>query len=99
MPSGQPTIFGVPISHPEKLLWPADGITKLELARYYERVAPILLRYARHRPLTLRPFPRGVDQPGFYLHDAPKGRPAWLASICATTACGSCRTRSVVSVS
>ena len=79
--AGVVSVHGVRISHPDKLLWPTEGITKLDLVRYYERVAPSLLRYARHRPLTLRPFPRGVDQPGFYLHDAPKGRPAWLKTV------------------
>ena len=69
---------GVRVSHPEKRLWPSDGFTKLDLVRYYERMAPVLLRYARNRPVTLRPFPRGVDQPGFYLKDAPKGAPGWL---------------------
>ena len=71
-------VLGVRISHPEKALWPHDGITKLDLVRYYERIAPILLRYVAQRPLTLRPFPRGVDQPGFYLKDAPRGAPPWL---------------------
>ena len=72
------TVHGVRITHPQKLLWPADGISKLDLVRYYEQVGPLLLRYAGRRPVTLRPFPRGVDQPGFYLKDAPKGAPPWL---------------------
>jgi bifunctional non-homologous end joining protein LigD len=72
------TVEGVRISSPDKVLWPDAGITKLELVRYYEAMAPVLLKYVRHRPLTLRPFPRGVDKPGFYLKDAPKGAPDWL---------------------
>ena len=71
-------VLGVRVSHPEKLLWPDDGISKLDLVRYYERAAPIILKYVAHRPLTLRPFPRGVDRPGFYLKHAPKGAPPWL---------------------
>lgn len=78
MAPGALTVHGVRVSHAEKLLWPADGITKLDLVRYYERVAPVLLRYAGQRPVTLRPFPNGVDEPGFYLKDAPKGAPAWI---------------------
>ena len=31
-------VAGVPISHPERVVFPDDGITKLELARYYESV-------------------------------------------------------------
>lgn len=71
-------VQGVRITHPDKLLWPADGITKLDLARYYERIAPVMLPYVAGRPLTLRPFLRGVDQPGFFMKDAPSGRPPWL---------------------
>lgn len=77
-------VSGVRLSHPEKLLWPRDGISKLELARYYERIAPTMLPYVQDRPLALRPFPRGVDQPGFYLKDAPAGAPDWLATFTAT---------------
>jgi bifunctional non-homologous end joining protein LigD len=73
-------VEGVRISHPDKLLWPADGITKLDLARYYEGIAPTMLPYVVQRPLTLRPFPRGIDRPGFYLKDAPKGTPGWLTT-------------------
>lgn len=73
-------VAGVVISHPEKVLWPGEGITKLDLARYYERVGPTLLKYAAHRPLTLRPFPRGIDHPGFYLKRAPAGRPSWIST-------------------
>jgi bifunctional non-homologous end joining protein LigD len=71
-------VLGVPVTHPDKVLWPAEQITKLDLVRYYERIAPLILRYVRHRPLTLRPFPHGVDRPGFYLKNAPKGAPRWL---------------------
>jgi bifunctional non-homologous end joining protein LigD len=71
-------VLGVPVTHPAKLLWPADGITKLDLARYYERIAPVILRYVAQRPITLRPFPHGTDRPGFYLKNAPKGAPPWL---------------------
>jgi bifunctional non-homologous end joining protein LigD len=72
------TVEGVRISSPEKVLWPDAGIAKLELARYYAAMAPVILKYVRHRPLTLRPFPRGVDETGFYLKDVPKGAPPWL---------------------
>jgi bifunctional non-homologous end joining protein LigD len=71
-------VQGVRITHPDKLLWPADGITKLDLARYYERIAPVMLPYVTGRPLTLRPFLRGIDQPGFFMKDAPSGLPPWL---------------------
>ncbi len=60
------------------MLWPEAGLTKRDLAEYYLSVAPYLLPFMQDRALTLRPFPRGVGAPGFYLQDAPKGAPAWL---------------------
>ncbi|MBI2755749.1 MAG: hypothetical protein HYX52_03470 [Chloroflexi bacterium] len=76
--SAPETIAGVTITHPDKLLWARDGIAKRDLAAYQAWIAPVMLRYAAGRPLTLRPFPRGLDQPGFYLKDKPKGAPPWL---------------------
>jgi bifunctional non-homologous end joining protein LigD len=71
-------IAGVRITHPDKLLWPADGITKLDLARYYERVGPTMLPYLRDRPLTLRPFPGGIESSSYYLKNAPSTLPDWV---------------------
>ena len=72
------SVAGVPITHPSKVLWPEAGITKLDLVRYYERIGPLMLPYVANRPLTLRPFPNGIDQPSYYMKDAPRRRPAWL---------------------
>jgi DNA primase len=41
------------ISHPDKILFPADGITKGELAAYYEMIAPVMLPHLRRRPITM----------------------------------------------
>jgi bifunctional non-homologous end joining protein LigD len=46
-------VANVPISHPDRLLWPEAGITKLELARYYEVIAPRFLAHAGNRPLSV----------------------------------------------
>lgn len=71
-------IEGVVITHPNRVIFPADGYTKLDLIDYYRIVAPYLLPFLRDRPLTLRPFPRGIEQPGYYLKNAPKGTPPWV---------------------
>ena len=52
----------VRITHPDKLLFPRARITKLDLARHYERVAPVMLPYVSGRPLALQVFPDGVDE-------------------------------------
>jgi bifunctional non-homologous end joining protein LigD len=69
------------ISHPDKLLFPADGITKGELARYYESVAPLLLPHLRGRPVTMERFPAGIAKKGFIQKDVSKGFPAWLERV------------------
>jgi bifunctional non-homologous end joining protein LigD len=69
------------ITHPEKVLFPEDGITKGELAAYYEGVAPIMLPHLRGRPITMERFPAGIGQPGFLQKDVSRGFPAWLERI------------------
>jgi bifunctional non-homologous end joining protein LigD len=69
------------ITHPEKLLFPADGISKGELAAYYAAVAPVMLPHLRARPVTLERFPAGIERKGFMQKDVSKGFPAWLTRI------------------
>jgi bifunctional non-homologous end joining protein LigD len=69
------------ITHPEKVLFPADGITKGELAAYYEEIAPAMLPHVRARPVTMERFPAGIDKKGFIQKDVSKGYPAWLARV------------------
>lgn len=69
------------ISHPEKLLFPADGITKGDLARYYEMIAPLMLPHIRRRPITMERYHRGISEPGFFQKDVSKGFPDWLKRV------------------
>ena len=69
------------ITHPEKLLFPEDGITKGELAAYYELVAPLMLPHVRNRPVTMERYPSGVDSPGFMQKNVSKGFPEWLQRV------------------
>ena len=66
------------ISHPEKVLFPDDAITKGELASYYARVAPVMLPHIRRRPVTMERYHRGIGAPGFFQKDVSKGFPPWL---------------------
>jgi len=49
----RPVVAGIGISHPERVFFPDDGITKLELARYYDAVGDWIVPHVRRRPLTL----------------------------------------------
>ena len=69
------------ITHPEKVLFPADGITKGELAAYYEAVAPIMVPLMRARPVTMERFPSGIDKKGFFQKSVTKGFPEWLQRV------------------
>jgi len=69
------------ITHPEKILFPADGITKGELAAYYEAIAPVMLPHLRRRPITMERFHRGIAAPGFFQKDVSKGFPEWLERV------------------
>src|SRR5213593_4409431 len=68
----------VAISHPSKVLFPQQGYTKLDLARYYLAVADGALRAAGGRPNVLVRYPNGVGEDFFYQKRAPRSRPAWI---------------------
>jgi bifunctional non-homologous end joining protein LigD len=72
---------GVTITHPEKVLFPDDGITKGDLAAYYEAIAPVMVPPMRGRPVTMERFPAGIGRKGFIQKDVSKGFPAWLARV------------------
>jgi bifunctional non-homologous end joining protein LigD len=69
------------ITHPEKVLFPDDGITKGELAAYYEAMAPVMLPHIRSRPVTMERFPAGIGKKGFLQKDVSKGFPPWLERV------------------
>ena len=71
----------VAISHPEKILFPEDGITKRDLVDYYRDIAPWILPHLRDRPLALECYPDGIDQPGFIRKDAPAHYPGWIRTV------------------
>jgi bifunctional non-homologous end joining protein LigD len=68
----------VAITHPDKVLFPAIGLTKLDLARYYQRVAGTMLPHVRNRPVSMQCFPDGVEGHGFFLKNAPSYFPDWI---------------------
>jgi bifunctional non-homologous end joining protein LigD len=69
------------ITHPEKILFPDDGITKGELASYYERIAPAMLPHIVRRPVTMERFPAGIGKKGFIQKDVSTGFPEWLQRV------------------
>jgi bifunctional non-homologous end joining protein LigD len=75
----------VNVSNPNKVLYPEAAFTKNDVVQYYLGVALVLLPHLKHRPLTLKRYPNGVDQPYFYEKMCPSHRPEWVATTRMTT--------------
>jgi bifunctional non-homologous end joining protein LigD len=71
----------VTVSRPEKVLFPDDGITKGDLAAYYEHVAEPMLRHIRGRPISMQRFPDGIGRHGFFHKDVPDHFPDWVKRV------------------
>ena len=64
----------------DKLLWPADEITKRDLIHHYVAMAPVLLPYLAGRAVNLHRYPDGIGSGhGFWQKDVPKHAPDWIA--------------------
>jgi len=74
-------IAGVEISHPDKIIFPKENITKLQMVQYYEEVANKMLPYMHNRPLTLQRFPNGVNHDGFFQKNASDYFPDFIKTI------------------
>ena len=71
----------VKITHGDKLLYPASGITKQDIIEYYDRIADHMLPYMKDRPLTMRRFPNGIGREGFFQKNAPEHIPKWIKTV------------------
>lgn len=70
----------VPVKNLDKVLFPETGFTKGDLIDYYLHVAEALLPHLRGRPLSMRRFPDGVEEAGFWEKRCPSHRPDWVAT-------------------
>jgi bifunctional non-homologous end joining protein LigD len=71
----------VPVTHPDKLLFPDAGITKADLAAYYAGVADAMLPHVRGRPVSMQVFHEGVERPGHFMKQAPDYFPKWVKRV------------------
>lgn len=69
------TALPIEISNPDKVFWPDEGYTKLDLANFYLSVFPKLTPYVEDRLLTLERCPDGMNGECFYQKEKPKGMP------------------------
>jgi bifunctional non-homologous end joining protein LigD len=68
----------VKLSSADRVLFPEDGITKGDLFRYYEAVAPAIVPHLRDRPFTMKRWREGLPGGSFFQKQAPKGIPGWI---------------------
>lgn len=70
----------VRVTNLDRVLWPAVGVTKADLIRYYTDVAAAVLPHLAGHPITLHRFPEGVEGPHFFQTRAP-AHPAWVRAV------------------
>lgn len=75
MPASATGAIPIPISHPDKVFWPDEGYTKLDLVKYYQAVFPRLAPYVEDRILSLERCPDGMRGACFFQKEKPKGMP------------------------
>ena len=68
----------VKLTSAERILFPADGISKGDLFEYYTRIAEALLPHLRNRPFTLKRYPHGIDGEVYFQKQLPRGAPKWI---------------------
>jgi bifunctional non-homologous end joining protein LigD len=73
----------VQVTHPEKVLFPDDGITKGDLVAYYRTVAPRMLPLIGGRPVTMQRFPDGIGRGGFLQKQIGRHFPDWIDRVTA----------------
>lgn len=69
------------LSNLDKVLYPEAGFTKGEIIEYYHRIAPVMLPHLEGRPVSLKRFPNGTAEPGFFEKNAPSGTPSWIRTV------------------
>jgi bifunctional non-homologous end joining protein LigD len=69
---------GVRVTHPERVLFPGDDVTKGDLAEYYAAIGDAIVPHLRDRPFTLKRYPDGIHGRPYFHKQAPKGKPPWI---------------------
>jgi bifunctional non-homologous end joining protein LigD len=75
------TFAGVRLTHPDRLVFADEKISKRDLAEYYRAVAPYLLPHIEGRPLSLVRCPDGSRKACFYQKHLGETMPEWVRGI------------------
>ena len=82
----------VVLTHPERVLYPRDKITKEDVAAYYDAMAKPMMRALAGRPLSLEHWNQGIDHPSWFHQHLGKEAPSWLTTIATPTRVSSRKT-------
>lgn len=79
------------VTNPAKVLFPQDGIAKIDLVEYYRAIGPSAVPHLRDRPINLERYPAGISRPGFFQQGMPEHYPDWIESVLVKKAGGTVR--------
>ncbi len=71
----------VQITHADRLVFPADEITKGDIVDYHAEIADVMVPHLKGRPLTVWRYPRGIDDQGFVQQDFSDSLPEWMGRV------------------
>jgi bifunctional non-homologous end joining protein LigD len=74
-------LHAIEITHPEKLLFPDEGITKGEFVDYHRRVAEVMVPHLKGRPIIMYRFHGSIETKGFYQQQIPSYAPGWISRV------------------
>jgi bifunctional non-homologous end joining protein LigD len=75
----------VKLTHPERILYPKDKLTKQDIADYYAAVSEPMIYALRDRPLALEHWNQGIHAPSWFHQNLGKEAPDWLTTIATPT--------------
>jgi bifunctional non-homologous end joining protein LigD len=81
--------YDVEITHPDKVLFPEDNITKADFIDYHRRIAGVMVPHITGRPLSMQRFTSGIDNQGFFQQALPEYAPDWINRVKVKKAGGS----------
>jgi bifunctional non-homologous end joining protein LigD len=71
----------VMVSHPGKVMFPRDGLTKGDVIAYYSGIALVMLPHMSGRPVSMLRYPNGIDGKSFFHKDVSDRFPPWFRTV------------------